>query len=77
MTSKLPKYCEVLEEIIRKIAAEKGEKTDDLKASLLTNIRDGKGVDCATNTESTSTAHEHLPKKGSIATKLKGALNDE
>jgi hypothetical protein len=46
MTGKLPKFCEVLEVIIRRIAVEKGESPDDLKASLLANIR-GKEADTA------------------------------
>jgi len=64
MTGKLPKFCEVLEVIIRRIAAEKGESPDDLKASLLANIR-GKEADTAVTVPTpTNSEHRHRTKEG-------------
>jgi hypothetical protein len=39
MTGELPKFCMVLETIIKEIATEKGKDPDDLKESLLAKIR--------------------------------------
>ena len=49
--------------------AKEGGVIDELKGSREKVKK--KGVDCATNTESTSTVQEHLLKEGSNATKLK------
>ena len=57
MTGKLPKFCEVLEEIIRRIAAEKGESPDVLKASLLANIREKEADTDATVPAAMNTRH--------------------
>ena len=64
MTGKLPKFCEVLEKIIRRIAAEKGESPDDLKASLLANIREKEVDTAATVPTPTNSEHRHRTKEG-------------
>ena len=64
----LPGWCHILDELTSEIAKE-SSFVDELKGSREKVKK--KGVDCATNTESTPAVQEHLLKEGSNATKLK------
>jgi hypothetical protein len=60
MTEELPKFCEILDQIIREIATENGEDPDNLKESLLVKTRKD---EVGTATVPTSANSEHPPTK--------------